>query len=335
MITLEVNDSPDSYWNKRLIESNFGTESQIDAASYQFISNKQSPKFLFFLNNSGKIIAQLLLSELNRFSENPHKKKSFKNKLYPFSDLLSNMHIKTKLYRWAYGPVIFDKIYSNDVYLRLSEFLLKNNSHQVVGWQHPLIIEGFSSLQNKFRLKKWGTFLIDLSKSKEELFNNIDRSSGRKNINKAIKNNIQIEPIDENNLFQYFELLNLSKNNLGGLKNNFEYFVETWKSMEKFGRKGFLAKKDDLLLSGINFSSISGHIIENGVARSVEDQNNSFYTQDLLRCKIIEWGVDNQMKWYNLAGFNPSPETNKEKGILRYKKKWGGKQFNYYGIHLK
>ena len=41
------------------------------------------------------------------------------------------------------------------------------------------------------------------------------------------------------------------------------------------------------------------------------------------------------MKWYNLAGFNPNPANSKDEGIFRFKKKWGGKQFDYYGISFR
>ena len=38
------------------------------------------------------------------------------------------------------------------------------------------------------------------------------------------------------------------------------------------------------------------------------------------------------MNYYNLAGFNPYPESEKEKGIFNYKKKWGGKKTDYWII---
>ena len=38
------------------------------------------------------------------------------------------------------------------------------------------------------------------------------------------------------------------------------------------------------------------------------------------------------MKYYDLAGYNPNPQSEKEKGIMRYKKKWGGKDFEYQKI---
>jgi len=56
------------------------------------------------------------------------------------------------------------------------------------------------------------------------------------------------------------------------------------------------------------------------------------YSQDLIKWKIIEWGIENKMNWFDFAGANPKPQNQKEEGILRYKKKWGGKQYQYYII---
>ena len=80
------------------------------------------------------------------------------------------------------------------------------------------------------------------------------------------------------------------------------------------------------------FSYLGKFIIEGGIIRSDEDKKNNLYSQDLIKWKIIEWGIDNKMNFYNLAGFNPNPTSEKEKGILRYKKKWGGEQVLYWLI---
>ena len=65
------------------------------------------------------------------------------------------------------------------------------------------------------------------------------------------------------------------------------------------------------------------------MARSSEDYVKKLYSQDLIKWKIIEWGVQRKMNYYDLAGANPNPTSEKEKGILRYKRKWGGKRYDY------
>jgi len=68
------------------------------------------------------------------------------------------------------------------------------------------------------------------------------------------------------------------------------------------------------------------------VARSKIDFEEKLYAQDLIKWKIIEWGVKNKMKYYNLVGFNPNPISQKEIGVKRYKEKWGGKTVYFWII---
>ena len=80
------------------------------------------------------------------------------------------------------------------------------------------------------------------------------------------------------------------------------------------------------------FSFFNKYINEWGVARSHIDTDQKLYSQDLINWKIIEWGIDNNMNWYDLTGFNPNPISKEEEGLLRYKKKWGGKQYDLWII---
>jgi len=80
------------------------------------------------------------------------------------------------------------------------------------------------------------------------------------------------------------------------------------------------------------FSYFNNYIIEGAVARSNKDTLEKLYSQDLIKWKIIEWGIENNMKYYDLAGFNPDPKSEKEKGIMNYKKKWGGRKYDYWII---
>ena len=63
-----------------------------------------------------------------------------------------------------------------------------------------------------------------------------------------------------------------------------------------------------------------------------KDRIENLYSQDLIKWKIIEWGIENKMKYYDLAGFNPNPISKKEEGIIQFKKKWGGQIHQYYRI---
>ena len=320
MITIEVSDESDKNWNSRLLESGFGTIYQTKEMKVNFENHKFNPKFLKFINEQGDIVGQLLHYETSRFD------KGIKSKI------LSTIY-KKLLCKWSYGPIVFDPNYSNEIYQKLGNYLIENK-YIVLGTEHPFSPSGISSLKEKFNLKKWSTFLIDLNNSTDSLYKNIDKHNGRKNIERSIKRGVTVEEINETSLIDYHLLLS------GMLKNKkresalieFEELLSWWNLFKPLGYSGFLAKKDNIAIGGLLFSFFNKHIIEGLVARSEIDYEKKFYSQDLIKWKIIEWGVKNKMNYYNLAGFNPHPESEKEKGIFNYKKKWGGKKTDYWII---
>ena len=197
----------------------------------------------------------------------------------------------------------------------------------VHGSTHPLM----KLPELEFKKKQWSTYLIDLEKTKEELFENLSKHNARKNIERSIERGVAIEEITKKNIEEYFSLLNSARLS-SGIKGQIEEFYDLWNNLGKLGFGGFLARKDGIPLGGLTFSSFNSYINEWGVARSQKDFNEKLYSQDLIKWKIIEWGLENKMKWYDLSGFNPNPTSKKEEGIMQYKKKWGGLKKDYWII---
>jgi len=194
------------------------------------------------------------------------------------------------------------------------------------------LTKGISSLNKKFNLVPWSTFIIDLSQPLKILFQQIDKNSGQKNIKRSKDRGVEIEEITENNLNDFLQLRNLMKEKQGITTSSLDNFSHWWKLMKPLGLSGFLARKNKEAIGGLLFSYVNKHIIEIAVARSEIDTQEKLYSQDLIKWNIIEWGSNHGLKYYNLAGFNPNPTSTKEEGIFNYKKKWGGKRYDYFGI---
>lgn len=321
MISIEISKTPDHDWNKRIFNSNYGTIYQTQEWGDLLNSLGRTPMFIKFLDGSGSIIGQLLVNNFSRFSKIGKLDKLLKKFSLPKSIILN----------WSYGPIILNENYTSEIFQTLSNFLL-SKKFIVLGWTHPLYNINIDIFSKKLNLQNWSTFLIDLTKSKEELYNGIAKHSGRKNIERSIKRNVEIEEINENNLSSYVDLINRERENIGREKETYENMFNSWRKLKPLGYSGFLAKKNNTPIGGLVFSFLNGYIIEAGVARSKEDTANNLYSQDLIKWKIIEWGLENKMRYYDLAGVNPNPKSGKEKGILRFKQKWGGKQYFYWGI---
>ena len=320
MIYIDVDEKVDSGWNDRLSKSELGTIYQ--TAEWGYVSEYLGwkPIFLRFIDEKGEIIGQLLISVTPRFNKKTTK-----------YNLLRNLPlVENKIYRWSYGPVVFKSEYISDIYKILTDYLQKKKC-KVWGMQNPL--SPFTdSLEKNFDLQKWSTFVIDLRDSKKNLYDKLTKNSCQKNIERSNNRGVKIVEITESNFHLYYELYNATKKNMGGEPSSDTELLDAWKILKPAGHKGFLAMKDETAVGGLFFSYFNGYIIESGVARSEVDYANKLYSQDLIKWKIIEWGVDNKMNYYDLTGVNPEPQSEKEKGIFRYKEKWGGKKCDYWII---
>lgn len=323
MISIEDTEKPDSNWNKRLTDAKIGTTNQTIERGINFERQGQIPRYLKFINKNGKICGQLLYSISSRLEKKGFLGKSFKK--------IPGLNFP--LYFWIYGPIIFDNNYYSEIMNELRSFLISKKC-KVYGTTNPLLFNDESILEKNFKITKWSTYLLDLHKSSNELFENISKHNGRKNIKRSIKRGVTIHEITEESFSEYYELRSKFQEKLGEKITNFEHAIGYWKLMKPLGFSGFVAKKDGIPIGGMMFHYFNKVIVEAGVARSDIDYEEKLYSQDLIKWKVIEWGIKNDMDYYDLAGFNPTPQSDKERGIVKYKSKWGGQVNPYWIIRL-
>ena len=295
-----------SDWNKNLINSPMGNVfNTVEYSDYGANILNWEPSFLSIISSTGELVSQTLLFQ---------KPNSLRKKIFSFRE---------NTIKWTYGPIIFSTEHHKAIKIFLEYIItLKKNFN---GTLHPF----FKSTLDNFKLKKvkWGTFIINLQDDKESIIKKFDKKSVLNNIKRAHERGVEIQEINDNTISEYTKLLNeyrLSSNNT--VYSEKEVY-ELWKLLKPVGFKGFIASKDGINIGGIEFSTFNGYLNEWGIARSEKDTNEKLYAQDLLKWKIIEWGIQNEQKYYDLSGFNPTPMTKKEEGIFRYKQKWGGIQY--------
>lgn len=306
--TYSIETAP-SDWNEFILKNEIGTiHNTIEYAKYS-INEGFKPRFVRIIDFTGNIILQNILYEYEHQSPKLPK-------------IIGKLSRKFDIrYKWHYGPISN----STDA-LKYFFNYLKKEDKKFYGISHPLA--KFENLNvNKLQ---WATFLIDLKKPKEEIFQNMDKKSVRKNIERSIEREVKIEKINTSNLHEYLEIFNQNKVDSDREKSTENQIKEFWRILSPVGLSGFLARKDGICLGGMFFSFFNKYMNEWGVARSNLDYQEKLYSQDLIKWKIIEWGIENKMNWYDLSGFNPSPKNSKEEGILQYKKKWGGEEFEQW-----
>lgn len=314
-LRLEKECPPD--WNTHLLKSPMGNVfNTFEYSQYAKRRLGWQPSFLYMIGKSGEIAAQVVIFEYARNKLGKKVPRSFGK--------IASMISKT--IKWIYGPVIFSNEEQQIVYEFLS--FVQSRANRLDGSIHPF----FSGSLNieKIKIEKWSTFLIDLQQTKDSIIAGFDKHGARKNIERAEERGVQVNEINESNISQYHDILNEFRIASGNEPFEYEDTYDLWKLLGKIGFKGFLATKDGTNIGGITLSFFNAYINEWGIARSSLDTAEKLYSQDLLKWKIIEWGIENKQRFYDLSGFNPNPMSGKEEGILRYKKKWGGKQYDYW-----
>ena len=300
-----------SDWNKNLINSPMGNVyNTFEYSNYGKDILNWKPSFFSIINSTGELLSQAVIFTIPS---------SLKKKI--FSRIQNTI-------RWRYAPVFFSKEHVIIAHTFLKHiFKLEKN---IDGSFHPFFNGTLDNI--KLKKEKRSTYIIDLQNSKDSINKKFDKKSVLNNIRRAQERGVEIHEINNDSISEYTKLLNDYRSSSNNTTYSDREVLELWKLLEPVGFKGFIASKDGINIGGITFSTFNGYLNEWGIARSEKDTNEKLYAQDLLKWKIIEWGIQNNQKYFDFSGFNPTPQNKKEEGILRYKKKWGGKQYDLWII---
>jgi lipid II:glycine glycyltransferase (peptidoglycan interpeptide bridge formation enzyme) len=191
--------------------------------------------------------------------------------------------------------------------------------------KEKLVAEGFS-------LRKWGTFIIDLEKPEEELWNAIKKEA-RKNIKRTQNEGCHIELCKNDYDFKgYYQMFKQSRKSLKFTTPPYHVMRRQWHILHPNNFEIFLVKdRAGELLAGMGVVFTKDYMIEVAAGRQREKHSSQLYPNDLLKWEIIKWGHEQKIKYYDLAGINPAPSPeSKEGNIKRFKEKWGGQYHDWY-----
>lgn len=316
---IQIDVEPDKEWNNRLLQSNLATIHQSQQyANYIKKWFGWTPRYVKFYNNFGKFIAQNLIFEFSRIKE------KLKDTILGSIPIVSerDFFFKNMVLSWSYGPITFFDEYKKQVNLEFLSFLHKSKKGYR-GYFHPLEQPNTEIVENK---KPYGTFLIDLSKTIEEIWEMVNYKHAQKNIQKAKANNLIISNLSKDNFDIYYQIYKESR-----ILNNLP--VREWQDlyelfqMQDSNQVGFIVWKDRVPLAGVILSTFGGYMIEYALARSKKDDDLKTFGTDYLKWYSIEWAKKNSLRYYDFAGVDPSSKE-KNRGIYFYKEKWGGQYYD-------
>jgi len=228
------------------------------------------------------------------------------------------------------GPVFVDNEHGIEAVSRLlqyyNEIIKKDVLYSRIYPLHdiPQVIPTFE--ENGYKYEHWQNFLIDLTKTKEELWGRLKRDKKRA-VTKAKANGVEIEEITEKSIISiFYDLVKETYTNRGTPLEDISLFnavfdVLVQKGMAKF----FMAKHEGKYIATRLALTYKGVIYDWHVGASRDYL--SLYPNDLLVWHILEWGSENGFHTFDFGGGGELHEANA--GWVEFKRRFGGNSVNY------
>lgn len=325
-LTSEIfNDINEKAWDEQLLKNNISSvyQSYNWARLYKEVFNSK-PIFILIKDSSKKIIGQLLAFIHNDYywiNANPFFRK-IGTKLNLGSIIL-----------WWHGPIIHDTSnqanISKEIILALHNIAQKNQIMMIRGASSPLSRQLDEKLfkSNGFKIQPWGTYVIDLQQSIDTLYKKLNKKI-RYDIRKGEKNKLEFEVSDDKKtLDDYIELKHKERERTGQKTTRIPLYNEKyWNYLHNNGHlKLFVTRYNNQLVGGILGITFNGNIIQHGVL----NLRNDLSAGPFLTWNALKWSIQNNYRTFDMGGFNPFPESEKEKAIDFFKAKWCGDELDY------
>jgi len=224
-----------------------------------------------------------------------------------------------------YVPIITDKNYDKDVY---KEYLIRFGKK--AKWKHFELRGDLKGFEEKTAFSSFINHYLELSKDQNEIFKSF-KSSNRRNINKAIKEGINI---DNKNIFQsvkeFYRLNCITRKTHGLPPQPWSFFKKIFEHIISKG-KGFvvLASYENMVIAGAMYFLFKDKVIYKYGASDRRYQ--SFRANNLVMWNAIKWSCQNGFKKFC---FGRTEQNNT--GLLQFKRGWGAKEkpIRYYRYDL-
>lgn len=254
------------------------------------------------------------------------------NKLPNFLKSIARFYARTFYgYTSWQNFIVFSKDLEKEKLTKAKELIYANlqNYHLL---KSPIYEEDGNYFKNK-TTSTWGTYILDIGgKSYEEVYAKF-RKQARRAIERTKDSGVYVELLSLDNLVEYAEWLKKNQKETG---KSYKVDIDLMKKeFEIFDRKNyiyeiFIALQDNNILGSLGNWGYGDFISEFGVNQSKYAKENKLYVQDVIKDSIVRYMFDKNIRYYDLAGFNPSEDSDpKEKAIKQFKAKFRGQEITY------
>jgi len=253
----------------------------------------------------------------------------------PFSASLIHLLKKIKpVFSWTYGPVLIGvKELWEEILFNLFQSIFDLTKGARIGSSSlPFGIDKYvtEGIRQQLSVSKWGTFLVDLDMTEEELWKNL-KPAARKSIRHAKETGISVGIVEgETGRKDFHNFLKNAIKRKGGRLFPVENLLVRYRLFKQInGEDIYIAKLREETIGSLGIWRFNGIIHEFGANQSQTSIEQKLYCGDLLKWEIMREESRRCIHLFDLSGVNPNPSSGKEKGIFQFKKKWGGEYMEY------
>jgi hypothetical protein len=322
-VTQEVNAPA---WNSRVDADPHGAVFQtVPWAGYQAAYLGDTPHFLT-VSDGAEVIGELLVLETLRGQESvlAGGRRWLRRVVTPL----------LKTLQWRQGPVVTQPERRAEVLrmcLDATEMLAGQRG--VTGIEEASIPIGCEDMrlaavfaEYAYRAEPRATIVVDVSQPVEQLWEGL-RSEARTRVRKAQKQGVTVRRLDgAEDLCRFHELVTAWRQAAGFPP----YAAARYEQMVRHLGSHcaiFLAEHEGASAAGAGILHLGdrGYVFTPVQSLAVRDLGAG----DLLHWELLRWSHERGLTTLDLAGVAPEPRSEKERGIRRFKEKWGGRLVEY------
>ena len=238
------------------------------------------------------------------------------------------------VFNWQEGPVLLgpEEEWTEILDTLITEVVRIARINRIARFTMPLGTECHlpQHWQEQFKTSPWATYRIDLDKPTDDLWHGF-KGSARKNVKRAQRDGIVVETVEgEEGRREYQSFREACMKRRGARCFSVDQDLIRYRLLNGIGAEDiYVAKYRGMNISSLVTLKFNGFLFELGAHQSEYGYENKLYGNDLIKWEIIQRAQSQGVHCYDLSGVSPDPQDDKEKGIDRFKKKWGGTYSEY------
>ena len=176
----------------------------------------------------------------------------------------------------------------------------------------------------------WATYHVNVDRPEEELWMSLGKTA-RKAVRKAEKQGISVRRVNDiTDLEDYYSWAEDVKAESHQGLLGFRDFETMWRHLRGQGIfETFVGEVDGRRAAGLSIWGHGDTITELGAFVPEWSKDAGLNAGDAVKWNIMQWACGEEIRTFDLAGFNPDPIDDKERLIGRFKAKWGGERVDY------